>query len=475
MNGFRFEKGDAVKDIRFDFEGRTNTKQKQYFETLFGKNWKLKNEYDEFSYFGAFRCGKSFSQQLSVYLICCAYPNTKAVYIRDTYDQLQDSVIKQFNDLFSEWGAYEYYQSAREARFKNGSVLKFRTFEKDTGILSAEYDLIAVCQAEDLPYELFLQLIGRASGKILGEKGIILVEGNPAAGWVKERYKDQLQEVLKAKRIFFLEGKTQDNPHITKAYIQSLLESYPKFWLDRYFYGLWDNRDELVLSEFNENENVCDIVDPKSIHRDYIRRNGFDWGWVNPCANLWGYTDYDGVLTIYDEWYQNKTLPEDVAKATFKHDFEDRDGKRIKVRNILTVADYAMKGLKMPVKEFEDRTVWSELEDNGMKLIPCNKEELSNIVLVNILLKTKKLRIAKNCVNLIKEVKNWKWKRIKLGADKNQFEEPTDKDNHGCDALSYLCAELFGRESKDSAKEKLHNESILRALMKPDFKISSLS
>ena len=475
MNGFLFEKGDKSLEIRFDYQGKTNLKQKQYFETLFDKSWKLKNEYDEFSYFGAFRCGKSFSQQLSVYLICCAYSNTKAVYVRDTYDQLKDSVIKQFNDLFAEWGEYEYYESAREARFKNGSVLKFRTFEKDTGILSAEYDLIAVCQAEDLNYELFLQLIGRASGKVLGEKGIILVEGNPAAGWVKERYKDQIEAVLKDKRIFFLEGKTEDNPHITKEYIKSLIDNYPKFWLDRYLYGLWDNRDELVLSEFNENENLIDVIDPKIIHKDYIRRNGFDYGWENPTANIWGYVDYDGFLTIYDEYYANHTLSIDIAKATFRHDYEEVNGILQKVRSILTAADHSMKGIKRPVKDDEIRTVWTELEDAGMKLLPCNKEELSNIVLTNTLFKTKKIRITKNCVNLIREIKNWKWKRIKLGQDKNQFEEPTDKDNHGCDALNYLVAELFGREAKDSAKEKLHNESILKAVMKKDFSISNLS
>ena len=95
-----------------------------------------------------------------------------------------------------------------------------------------------------------------------------------------------------------------------------------------------------------------------------------------------------------------------------------------------------MKGIKRPQKEDEQRTVWTELEDAGMKLLPCNKEELTNIVLTNTLFKTRKIRICKNCVNLLKEIKNWKWKRIKLGADKNQFEEPTDKDNHGCDALN---------------------------------------
>ena len=472
MNGFLLEHGDQRKEIRFDYDGRTNEKQKKYFETLFDNvTLKIRLDYDEYSYFGAFRCAKSFSQQLAVYLICLSNANCKAIYVRDTYDQLKDSVIKQFNDEFQHLGAYEYYESAREARFKNGSVLKFRTFEKDTGILSAEYDLIAVCQAEDLPYELFLQLIGRASGKILGNKGIILVEGNPANGWVKERYKDQTETILKSKRIFFLEGQTEDNPHITKEYIKSLLDNYPKFWLDRYFYGLWDNRDELVFSEFNENDNICDIIDPhvldkehpNGIHRDYIKRNGFDWGWVNPSANLWGFVDYDGVLTIYDELYKNKTLPENMAKECLKH------GK------ILTVADHAMKGLKMPIKDFEDRTVWSELERFGMLLLPCNKEELSNIVLVNSLFKTKKIRICKNCVNLIREIKNWKWKRIKLGADKNQFEEPIDKDNHGCDALDYLCADIFGRVAEDSEKKDLHERSILKQIISNPMKITSLS
>ena len=467
MNGFELSYGDQKKTIRFDNDGRTNEKQKLYFETLFDKDFRLRPDYDEFSYFGAFRSSKSFSQQLAVYLLCLAYPKLKVLFIRDTYDQLKDSVIKQFNDEFEYLGAYDYRISDRVAHFKNGSTIAFRTFEKDTGILSTEYDVIAVCQAEDTAYELFLQLIGRASGKILGKKGIILTEGNPASGWVKDRYKDQLPEVLKQKRIFFLEGRTEDNPWITKEYIQSLIDNYPKFWLDRYLYGLWDNREELVFSEFIDKPypegNVIDIIDPKTIHKDYIRRNGFDWGWVNPTANLWGYTDYDSVLRIYDEYYANKTLPETVSKECLRY------GK------ILTVADHAMKGLKMPEREHEDRTVWSELEDNGMMLIPCNKEELSNIVLTNILFKTKKLLIAKNNVNLLREVKNWKWKRIKLGADKNQFEEPTDKDNHGCDALDYLVADLFGREAQDSEKKALHERSILKAIVTKDFKITSLS
>ena len=457
----------AEKHIPFYKDGKVNEKQLLYFNNLLGSDYKLRGNFDEFSYFGAFRCGKSFSQQAAVFLICATYPKTKALYVRDTYDQLKDSVIKQFLDEFEYLGIFTYIKSERKCYFRNGSTLVFRAFDKDTGILSTEYDLAAVCQVEDIQQELFLQLFGRLSGKIL-PRPLLLTEGNPASGFVKERYKDQSREVLRSKGIYFLEGSTQDNPWVTSSYIQRLIDNYPKWWLDRYLYGLWDNREELIYSEFNENIHVVDIIDPKEIHKDYIRRNGFDWGWVNPSACLFGYTDYDSNLTIYDEYYKPSKglLLKDIANDCNRH------GK------FYTVADHAMKGLKLPAEsenKHEERTIWTELERYGMRLLPCNKEELSNIVLVNTLFKTNKIHVTRNCVNAIKEWKNWKWKQIKLGTDRSLPEEPVDKNNHTCDALDYLVAELFGREAKDSAKEKLHNESILKAVMKKDFSISNLS
>ncbi len=436
-------------------------KQAEFHSAIFDRkgNIRTDNILNEFNYFGGIGSGKSRIVMTCIDQICRKYPNTHGVLIRNTYPELNDSVIPQYNTYFKQW-RYVYNKTSRTCEYINGSRLDFRAFDTDTKILSNEYDFIAFCQLEEVAEDLFLQSLGRNRRKAGGlPKNIVLAEGNPSAGWVKARLKDKALPP----EIFLVEAKTKDNPYLPPEYEINLRRNYPDFWIARFLDGEWTNLNEMVFSEFRE-ENVCEIVDPKNIHRDYIRRNGFDWGWVNPCANLWGYTDYDGALTIYDEWYQNKTLPENVAKECNKYG------------SIITVADYAMKGLKMPEREHEDKTVWSELEANGMRLIPCNKEELSNIVLVNILLKTKKLRIAKNCVNLIKEVKNWKWKRIKLGADKNQFEEPTDKDNHGCDALNYLCAEIFGRVSVDSDKKKEYEHSILKAVIEPPkMRISSIS
>jgi len=440
-------KNGTRKKISFQKDGKINEKQLLYFNALFDENLRLRARFGEYAYFGAFRCSKSFSQQSAVHIINEVYPKCKTLYVRDTYDQLKDSVIKQFLDEHEYLGSFTYHKAERKAYYKNGSTIVFRAFDKDTGILSTEYDLIAVCQAEDISWDLFLQLFGRLSGTVL-PRPLLLTEGNPASGNIKARYKDINRDILKRKGVYFLEGRTEDNPWVTKDYIQRLIDNYPKWWLDRYLYGLWDNREELIYSEFNPNEHIIDILDPKIIPDSYLRRNGFDWGWVNPTANLWGFVDYDGSLTIYDEYYQNKTLPEYVAKECNKH------GK------FLTAADHSMKGLKMPTKEDENKTVWSELERNGMLLIPCNKEELSNIILVNTLFKTNKLRITNNCVNLKREALNWKWKRLRLGSDKNLPEEPVDKDNHTCDALNYLVADLFGSKSVDTKKEEAYKRSL---------------
>jgi phage terminase large subunit len=473
--GFDFENQNtgAKKEIRFTLNGKTNYNQKKYINALFDKvdgKIILKSDYDELAYFGAFRCAKSNSQQLAGYILPLIFPGSRGLFVRDTFDQLDATVIKQYLEEFESLGTFTYLPSGtpkRCASFKNGSTVLFRSFEKDTDILSAEYDWIACCQAEDLPYELLLQLLGRSSGRRLGRgKGLILTEGNPASGWVRDRYQQPSKEELKKKRIFAItDGATSDNPWITKEYISSLEQNYPKFWLDRYLYGLWDNREELIFSEFNEKEHVIEPIDPNTIPSDYIRRNALDWGWVNPSAALFSFVDYDGNLVIYDEFYRNQTLPENVAKELLRYG------------SILTVADHAMKGLKMPTQDDANKTVWTELERNKVKLTECNKEELSNIVFTNMRFKQGKILITKNCVNLLREVKNWKWKRLKLGADKNMLEEPIDKDNHTCDGLNYLVADLFRDKSKDSKKDKSFKESFYKAVItrSDEMKVTQMS
>jgi hypothetical protein len=432
---------DNQKIVSFEKDGVYNKKQFDYFNALFNTDLMVKSDYSELGYFGGFRCAKSFSQQAALYILNDMYPGLKSIIVRDTFDQLELSVIKQFDDEFQNLGMYKYYDSKRKAEFNNGSVIYFRAFNYDTDILSSEYDVIACCQVEDLPKELFLQFFGRLSGRIL-PKPLLLVEGNPASGFIKERYKDVQPEELKKAGIFaIVDGKTSDNPYITADYIARVRANYPDWWSARYLDSEWNNIDEMVYSEFRESRNVIGPIDLKYIG-SFRQRGAFDYGWRNPAAMIWAYVDYEGDIVIYDEWMKNQTLDKDISDISKRHN--QPKGR------VPFVADYSIKGL---VSGKTGRNKWDDLTSEGMMLIECSKDELNNITLTNSMFKQGRLKITRNCVETIKQICNWKWKEQKLGSPKNAPEEPVDKDNHLCDCVNYLIGNLEGTATEDPKKE----------------------
>lgn len=418
-------------------------KQTEYYLNLFTEEGKVRDsEAREFPFFGGFGCGKSRIVSLCVHQICLKYPNAHGVYIRATYPELKDSVIPQYLTYYPQTD-YRFNKSERTAEYNNGTRLDFRAFDRDTKILSNEYDFIVFSQLEEIQYELFLQALGRNRRKAGGlPKNLILSEGNPASGWVKERYKDRVLP----KEIILIEAKTRENPFLPADYEPTLRDNYPDFWIARYLDGEWSNLDELVFSEFRD-DNIIEIIDPETIPKNYKRRNGLDWGWNNPSAIDYGMLDYEGRLVIYDEFYNNRTLPRAIAEECVRHG------------RILTVADSSTKGIKMPTEEDPQKTIWTELERYGAILEESNKNKLTNIVLLNSLFKQKRLLITRNCINLIKELRNYKWKKAKLGEEKNIPEEAIEKDNHAIDALLYLAASLEELKSI-SPKSIAHKNSL---------------
>lgn len=400
-----------------------NENQKKYINTLFNEDFTIRtdHDYDEFAFFGGWRSGKSFAQQLSIFLICSIYPNVRVLYVRDSYPQLMDSVVKQINDDFGKYGEFNYKQTKREFHFNNGSVIFCRAFDRDTNILSTEYDIIASCQTEDIKEDLFLQMKGRLSGQRV-PKSLFFAEGNPSNTFVKKRYKDATPEELKANNIFFIETPTEDNiKNLPKGYIEKLLKTLPSSWINRYLYGNWDQVDEMVFSEFREH---C-IINPALPAQGEAQAIGGDYGWRSPSAFIWGFRDFDGNYIIYDEFYAPEKTPEELQKENIRHG------------QLITVMDYSTKR-----PDSHGKSVWDMLQESGMWLIESNKDELRNIVMVNTLFKTGRLKICRNCINLIREIKSYKWEKQKVGADKNASEKPIDKDNHTIDALLYLIAYL---------------------------------
>lgn len=410
------------------------------------------NDLKQFAFFGGFRSGKSFLFQLITFLLCLRYPKLQVIYVRRTYDQLKDSVIKQFRADFEKYGQFNYVESSKEgsriAKFANGSNIVFRAFDRDTNILSAEYDLACVCQVEEIQEELYKQLFGRLSGSVM-PKTFMLVEGNPKGNWVKKTFYDPTEEEREKKKIFFYNSPTTANlDNLPKDYLETLKTQYSERDFKRWALGDWQNLYGLVFSEFNEDKNIIDPISIKDIGSGEKILIGGDYGWRNPSAFLWGVKTYDEDIIIFDEFYKSECLPEELARENKRHG------------TFTTVMDFAIKR-----KDRDGKSLWDNLTGLGLRLVESNKDEINNIVTVNSLFKQRKLFICANCVNLIWELKNYKFKEPKMGAEKNLDEEPMDKDNHAIDALLYLTQAIL-RRSVVSEYEKGERKSLKAATVK---------
>lgn len=412
-----------------------NPAQKEMINTILNDDLSLKdNVYKVFSFFGGFRSGKSFLFQLITFLLCLKYPKLQVIYVRRTYDQLKDSVIKQFRADFEKYGQFEYVESSKEgsriAKFKNGSNIVFRAFDRDTNILSAEYDLACVCQVEEIQEELYKQLFGRLSGSIM-PKTFMLVEGNPKGNWVKDTFYNLTDAQRLQRKIFFLNSPTTANlDNLPKDYLETLRGQYSERDFKRWALGDWQNLYGLVFSEFDEKTDIIPPINYSDIGSGEKVLIGGDYGWRNPSAFVWGVKTYDDEIIIFDEFYESECLPERLAYENKRHGLHT------------TVMDFAIKRA-----DRDGKSLWDTLIKEGLRLLESNKDEFNNIVMVNSLFKQKRLKICANCVNLIWELKNYKFKERKMGADKNLDETPVDKDNHAIDALLYLIQALLGRKT----------------------------
>lgn len=406
-----------------------NEKCQRFWDALFNDDGSVNedSEYTEFALWGGYGSGKTLAVLLAVKTMCEKYPNLKCTIIRETYTQLDDTIIADWNDLFQGVG-YRYSVQNKTAKFDNGSVVRFRAFDQPEKILGGNLDVIVISQAEQIPKDLFDEIFGRQRGKSTLSKKILITEGNPSDCWAKERYIDN---PLPA-NIHYTQVSTLDNKKFLDKYspnfIPNLIQNLTEKKLKGALYGEWGSHDLQVFQNFNAELNVIDPFMPEDHMRGAI---GGDYGYRNPTALVWGAMDYDGNIIIYDEFYAAEQSTDEIAINSKRHG------------RLPVVFDYSTKR-----PDRDGKSVWTDLVNLSVPLIECNKDELRNISHVNALFKKCQLFITRNCVNLIREIRNYHWEKVRVGNNKNMSEKPVDKDNHAIDALLYLVAFLCDLVSK---------------------------
>ena len=293
---------------------------------------------NEILYGGAAGGGKTKALIMDALFRCLTFPNTTAVIFRRTYQELEDTDIKEALASYPEKLA-TYNAGRHEFKLANGSKILFRHCENEadrfkySGIEIQFLYFDELTSFEQVVYD-FIKTRLRAK-KSLGVVPIVRSASNPGNighGWVKKMFvnagpymsiqeQEIYSETLHKSRIIrtqYIPALAMENPFITEDYIFEL-EQKPEALKKALLNGDWDSFEGQVFKEFvNDPNHYKDrkwthVIEPFDIPLDWPRFFSFDHGYSRPFSCQWWAMDYQGRAYLYKEWYGCKPKQANVG------------------------------------------------------------------------------------------------------------------------------------------------------------------
>lgn len=280
---------------------------------------------------GPANTGKSRACLEKLHLCAEKYAGMRGLIARKTRRALTESVLVTFEQRVLPEGSPILQGPAREQRhayrYPNGSELVLGGMDDPQKVLSTEYDLIFVAQAEELTEDELEVLTTRLRNHVMPYQQVIGdCNPGPPTHWLLQR--------SRRGQTLLLESRHADNPAFT-AEDQTRLDALSGVRRKRLRDGLWVAAEGQVWEEFDP---AVHVVDRREIPREWPRYLAVDFGYTNPFVCQWWAVDPDGRLWLYREVYYTGRLVEDHAKqirelcmgepaplaAVCDHDAEDR-------------------------------------------------------------------------------------------------------------------------------------------------------
>lgn len=237
-----------------------------------------------------------------------------------------------------------------------------------------------------------------------------------------------------------------DNPYLNEKEINTLTKALSAEQLETRRYGRFKSASGLVYPEFDENVHV---IDPFPVPREWQDIVSIDPGLNNPLAANWYCVDYDGTVYVVAEHFEAER---DIKYHAEKiRQISDSLGwKRDSYGRISALIDSAANQKTLAAT----RSVTELFTDEGIAVNPnVNKDLFSGIERVKGFLSPvngkPRLYVFKNCVNLIRELKNYRF---------GNGDAPRKTDDHALDALRYYIMTKPSRSSPVKEKNEIQKD-----------------
>ena len=348
---------------------------------------------------GGSRSGKTYSI-LQLLILVKAFEEKNQVFsiVRKSMPALRATAMRDFFDILR---AHDLYDQQNHNKTENTYVLnenlfEFMSLDQPQKKRGAKRTFLFLNEANELSLEDWIQLSMRTEKQIF-------IDYNPSMDehWIYET-------VIPREDCTYIHSTYLDNiqflPEEVVREIENLKAIDKNYWR---IYGMGEigQIKGLVLTNWEPVEAF-----PETCH--WISY-GMDFGFTNDPTVIVKVGMQGGEIWVDELLYSRGLTNQDIITAMIK----------------LAIS----KGEDI-IADNQPQSIY-EIRKEGFNIRPTFKGPNSIITGIDIL-KRFKINVTKRSVNLIRELKNYKWKEDAMG---NAMNQPVDKFNHAIDALRYVC------------------------------------
>jgi phage terminase large subunit len=340
---------------------------------------------------GGSRSGKTYNI-LIWFIVKLLQENGKTLTIvRQSLPSIKGTVLRDFIDILGRLGIYDEnnHNKTDQIYEMNGNIIEFVSADQPQKIRGRARDYLFCNEANELSYDAWMQLIMRTEGKIV-------IDYNPSdvSSWIYDM-------VIPRDDADFYITTFRDNPFLPKELIMELermKDADPNYWQ---VYGLGERglSQDLIYTHYKTTENFPD--DGEVVY-------GLDFGFNVPSAMV-KVVFKEGIAFVKEMLYEAKLTTNDLIDRLKAMELSKYD--------------------EIYCDAAEPKTI-EELVRNGFNAKPANKDVTEGIRCV----KGTPLTIHQDSVNLLKELKSYRWKTDRNG---NKLDQPVKFNDHIADAMRY--------------------------------------
>lgn len=361
--------------------------------------------------FRVLRCGRRFGKTSLIIEeikgIAVSKPS-KIAYIANTYQQARDIAWELLKKEL-QGAIIDTNESRLEVRTKTikggESLIILRGWESVGNLRGQAFDFLAIDEVA-MMRSFWVNWHEVLRPTLTDRKGAVLFSSTPKGF---NHFYDLCNQELKDTDYKAFHFTSWDNPFLPKDEIEKAQTTLPPDRFSQEYLAEFTKTTGLVYKEFSREKHLYQQLPDKEFHK-YA---GIDFGYTNPAAVLEILTDGERFY-VNDEWYKSRRTEKQIAEYVAGCNFE---------------AVYPDPESPSAIEELRRANV-------NVREVAKGKDSISSgIQKIRELLISGKLKINKQCTNLISEFEMYSYEDEK--DDKNQQENPIKQYDHALDALRY--------------------------------------